>query len=102
MGASDSPPGLFASQSGGGGGSGSGRKAGPPQVRPGLSEGLEGGGGAGRRQRLSLLDDLQEEEVSLPAIILIICIVCLYSQYCFVCIIHWPSDDVQAAALPKL
>lgn len=44
-------------------GPGSGRKGGgPPVVRPGLSEGLEGGGG-GRRTRLSLLDDLQEEEV---------------------------------------
>lgn len=41
-----------------------GRKAGPPQVRPGLSEGCEGNAGGGRRQRLSLLDDLQEEEVS--------------------------------------
>ncbi|CBN75931.1 hypothetical protein Esi_0220_0013 [Ectocarpus siliculosus] len=44
-------------------GPGSGRKGGggPPVVRPGLSEGLEGVGG-GRRTRLSLLDDLQEEE----------------------------------------
>lgn len=58
-GASDSPPGLSTSQSG----PGSGRKGagGPPVVRPGLSEGLEGG--SGRRTRLSLLDDLQEEEV---------------------------------------
>ncbi|CAM9972806.1 unnamed protein product, partial [Ectocarpus sp. 12 AP-2014] len=58
-GASDSPAGLSTSQSG----PGSGRKGGggPPVVRPGLSEGLEGVGG-GRRTRLSLLDDLQEEE----------------------------------------
>lgn len=54
----DSPPGLFGSSSGL-----AGRKAGPPQVRPGLSEGLEGMELGGRRQRLSLLDDLQEEEV---------------------------------------
>lgn len=39
------------------------RRAGPPQVRPGLSEGLEGKDFGGRRQRLSLLDDLQEAEV---------------------------------------
>lgn len=63
-GASDSPAGLSTSQSG----PGSGRKggAGPPLVRPGLSEGLEGVGG-GRRTRLSLLDDLQEEEVCVLA-----------------------------------
>lgn len=47
------------------GGCNAARKPGPPQVRPGLSEGLEGGGGGARRQRLSLLDDLQEEGVSL-------------------------------------
>lgn len=50
---------LLASQSG----LFAGLKAAPPQVRPGLSELCEGKEAGGRRQRLSLLDDLHEESV---------------------------------------